>query len=119
MSFKEITTEEREKCQRVVTAFDELYDLYGDMLVADVGRFGFVHLKWFDGESFSSCDVFTDSFALFEELWEYWKEYQLLELVKGTALADLSYEELYELLRTEEKIAMENKRVEFWQASFG
>lgn len=119
MNFKEITPKERVNCQRVVLAFEELYDLYGDMLVADAGRFGFVHLKWFDGESFSSCNVYTDSFELFGDLWEAWREYQLLEPVKGTQLADLSYEELYELLKTEEKIALENKRVEFWKLSFG
>ena len=35
-----ITDEEREKCRKVADAFQELYELYGDMYVVDVGPFG-------------------------------------------------------------------------------
>lgn len=118
MKFKFITQEEQKKCQKVVSAFEELYALYGDMTVADAGRFGFVHLRWFDGQSFSSSDVYTDSVELFNDLWEYWKEYHLLEPVKKTPLAELDYDELYELLKSDEKIAMEKKRQEFWHRAF-
>lgn len=118
MNFKLITKEEHIKCQKVAAVFEELYELYGDMIVADAGKFGFVHLRWFDGQSFSSSDVYTDSMELFEDLWAYWKEYQLLEPVKNTPLAELEYDELYELLKPEEKIAMERKRQEFWHRAF-
>ena len=118
MKFNFITQEEHDKCQKVAAAFEEMCELYGDMAVADAGKFGFVHLRWFDGQSFSSSDAYTDSVELFNDLWEYWKEYQLLEPVKKTPLAELSYEELYELLKPEEKIAMERKRQEFWHRAF-
>lgn len=119
MSFKEITVEEKERCKKVVAAFNELYFMYDDMLIADAGKNGFVHLKWYDGENFLVCDIFTDSRALFESLWEYWKEYQLLKPVLGTKLVDLTYEELYVQLRPEERTAMEKKRMEFWKTAFG
>ena len=106
MKFKVITQEEHVKCQRVATAFEEMYELYGDMAVADAGKFGFVHLRWFDGQSFSSSDIYTDSVELFNDLWEYWKEYHLLEPVKKTPLAELDYDELYNLLKSDEKIEM-------------
>ena len=35
-----ITDEEREKCRKVADAFQELYELYGDMYVVDVGPLG-------------------------------------------------------------------------------
>ena len=41
-----ITEEEREKCQKVVDAFAELYDM-ADIVVVDVGRYGFVMLKYY------------------------------------------------------------------------
>lgn len=118
MEFKMISKEEQIKCQKVSEAFEELYELYGDMMVVDAGKFGFVHLRWFDGQCFSSNDTYTDSVELFEDLWEYWKEYHLLEPVKKTLLSDLSYEELYELLSPDEKITMEKKRQEFWHRAF-
>lgn len=119
MKFKVITQEEHVKCQKVAAAFEEMYELYGDMAVADAGKFGFVHLRWFDGQSFSSSDIYTDSVELFNDLWEYWKEYHLLEPVKQTPLAELDYDELYDLLKSDEKIAMEKKRQEFWHRAFG
>lgn len=119
MDIKVIETEEHIKCQKVATAFTELYELYGDMMVADAGKFGFVHLRWFDGLMFSSNDVYTDSVELFEDLWEYWKDFNLLEPVKHTPLAELSYDELYEILPDEKKKEFENKRQEFWRICFG
>ena len=41
-----ITEEEREKCQKVVDAFAELYEM-ADIVVVDVGRYGFVMLKYY------------------------------------------------------------------------
>ena len=38
-----ITDEEREKCRKVADAFQELYELYGDMYVVDVGPFGYAN----------------------------------------------------------------------------
>lgn len=113
-----ISQEERIKCKRVADAFSELCDLYGDMAIADAGDFGFVHLKWFDGEMFSSNNVITDSKELFEELWQYWVEYHLLEPVKGTPLAELSYCDLFELLTEEKKKTFFKKKEELWLLAF-
>lgn len=41
-----ITEEERAKCQKVVDAFAELYDMF-DIIVVDTGRYGFVMLKYY------------------------------------------------------------------------
>ena len=41
-----ITEEEREKCQMVADAFTELYEM-SDIVVVDVGRYGFVMLKYY------------------------------------------------------------------------
>lgn len=49
----------------------------------------------------------------FFDLWEYWLEYHLLEPVKGTPLAELTYEELYELLSEEQKDYYAKKKREF------
>lgn len=108
-----ITDEEKEKCRKVADAFRELYDLYGDMYVVDAGPFGFVHLRWYGDEEFQGNSVYTDSEDLFSDLWEYWLEYHLLEPVKGTPLAELSYEELYELLSEEQKDYYAKKKREF------
>ena len=49
-----ITEEEREKCQKVV----------------DVGRYGFVMLKYYKPpHGFEEDTTFTDSRALFDALW--------------------------------------------------
>ena len=52
-----ITEEERAKCQKVADAFAELYEIE-NIVVLDVGKYGFV-----------DAITFTDSVALFEELW--------------------------------------------------
>ncbi len=55
-----ITEEERAKCQKVADAFAELYEIE-NIVVLDVGKYGFV-----------DAITFTDSVALFEELWGEW-----------------------------------------------
>ena len=62
-----ITEEEREKCQKVADAFAELYDM-ADIAVVDVGRYGFVVLKYYmPPHGFEEDATFTDSKALFED----------------------------------------------------
>ena len=41
-----ITEEERAKCKKVAEAFTELYEM-ADIVVVDVGRYGFVMLKYY------------------------------------------------------------------------
>ena len=65
-----ITDEERAKCQKVADAFAELYEM-ADIVVLDVGRYGFVMLKYYTPpHGFEEDATFTDSKALFEALWQ-------------------------------------------------
>ena len=71
-----ITEEERAKCQKVVDAFAELYELE-NIVVLDVGRYGFVELKYYKPpHGFEDAITFTDSVALFEDLWGGMVEYK-------------------------------------------
>ncbi|WP_330585326.1 hypothetical protein [Parablautia muri] len=63
-----ITEEERAKCKKVAEAFTELYEM-ADIVVVDVGRYGFVMLKYYTPpHGFEDAITFTDSMVLFEEL---------------------------------------------------
>ena len=71
-----ITEEECAKCQKVVDAFAELYELE-NIVVLDVGRYGFVELKYYKPpHGFEDAITFTDSVALFEDLWGGMVEYK-------------------------------------------
>ena len=58
---KKYTSEEHDRCKRVAEAFQELYDLYGDMCMVDAGEFGFVHLLWFWKGNFDSIWIISRS----------------------------------------------------------
>ncbi len=61
-----ITEEERAKCQKVADAFAELYEMT-DVVVVDVGRYGFVMLKYYmPPYGFEEDETFTDSKALWK-----------------------------------------------------
>ena len=93
-----ITEEERAKCQRVADAFAELYDM-ADIVVADVGRYGFVVLKYYiPPHGFEDAITFTDSVALFEGLWEEWLNTKLYLLAKGTPMLEKGYKGIFESL---------------------
>ena len=50
-------------------AFVELYEME-NIVVIDVGRYGFVELKYYKSpQGFEDVITFTDSVALFEDLW--------------------------------------------------
>ena len=71
-----ITEEERVKCQKVADAFAELYELE-NIVVLDVGRYVFVELKYYKPpHGFEDAITFTDSVALFEDLWGGMVEYK-------------------------------------------
>ncbi len=69
-----ITEKEREMCYKVIGAFAELYEMEDeDILVVDVGRYGFVKLQCYTPSyGFEELDTYTDSHSLFEGLWEEW-----------------------------------------------
>ena len=106
-----ITEEQREKCRKVADAFTELYELT-DVMVADVGRFGFVRLQWYsEGEGFDSAVAYSDSLELFEELWRIWYEHEVLTSVLGTPLAELDYDGIFKTFsKDRQEEILEKKR---------
>jgi len=80
-----ITEEERARCQKVVDAFVELYEME-DIVVPDVDRYGFVDLKHYKSpHGFEDAITFTDSVKLFESLWKEWlntKPYLLQKVLR-------------------------------------
>ena len=108
-----ITEEERAKCQRVADAFAELYDM-ADIVVADVGRYGFVVLKYYiPPHGFEDAITFTDSVALFEGLWEEWLNTKLYLLAKGTPLLEKGYKGIFESLSKEKQSELIVRKANF------
>ena len=96
-----ITEEEREKCQKVADAFAELYEME-NIVVLDVGRYGFVKLQYYKPpQGFEDAITFTDSVALFEDLWEEWLNTELYLMAKGTPLLEKGYKGVFESLSKE------------------
>ena len=98
-----ITEEERAKCKKVADAFAELYDM-ADIVVIDVGRYGFVMLKYYmPPHGFEEDATFTDSKALFEGLWQEWLNMKLYFMAKGTSLMETGYKGIFESLSKEKQ----------------
>ena len=110
-----ITEEEREKCQKVAEAFAELYEMV-DIVVLDVGRYGFVMLKYYTPpHGFEEDETFTDSKALFEALWQEWIHTTLYLIAKEMQLEDILYEEIFNLLSKEKQSAIIGRKSDFAQ----
>ena len=112
-----ITEEERAKCQKVVDAFAELYELE-NIVVLDVGRYGFVELKYYKPpHGFEDAITFTDSVALFEDLWEGWLNTKLYLLAKGTPLLEKGYKGIFESLSKEKQSELIVRKANFSKAA--
>lgn len=110
-----ITEKERKRCQRVVDAYQELYQ-QEDILVLDAGRFGFVKLQCYHCEyGFESAEVFTDSKKLFYDLWEDWLNMKLFAFVRGTPMVEMRYDEIFKYLPIKMKRGLIRKRIYFEQ----
>ena len=108
-----ITEEERVKCQRVVNAFAELYEIE-NIIVLDAGRYGFVELKYYKPpHGFEDAKTFTDSVALFEELWEEWLNTKLYLMAKGTPLLEKGYKGVFESLSEEKQSELIVRKADF------
>lgn len=110
---KEYTAEVRSQCKRVADAFQELYEMYGDMCVLDARKFGIVVLCWFGGSSFDENTVYKDPKELFDDLWEMWLDYKLFHSVLGTGREEIDYEQLYAELPEITKKEYEDKKKYF------
>ena len=108
-----ITDEERAKCQKVADAFAELYEM-ADIVVLDVGRYGFVMLKYYTPpHGFEEDATFTDSKALFEALWQEWLDMKLYLIAKGTPLLEKGYKGVFESLSEEKQSELIRQKVNF------
>ena len=108
-----ITEEERAKCQKVADAFAELYEMT-DVVVVDVGRYGFVMLKYYTPpHGFEEDTTFTDSRALFEGLWQEWLDMKLYLIAKDTPLLEKGYKSVFEGLSAEKQSALIGRKADF------
>ncbi len=108
-----ITEEERAKCKKVAEAFSELYEM-ADIVVVDVGRYGFVMLKYYmPPHGFEEDATFTDSKALFEGLWQEWLDMKLYFMAKGTSLMETGYKGIFESLSKEKQSELIGRKTYF------
>ena len=107
-----ITEEEQEKCRRVADAFAELEDV--DVVVVDVGRYGFVKLQYYTPPTgFENDFTFTDSMKLFDDLWEEWLHTQLVMLAKELKIDDVDYDDIFKHLSEEKQNELGNRKQYF------
>lgn len=112
-----ITEEERAKCKKVAEAFTELYEM-ADIVVVDVGRYGFVMLKYYmPPHGFEEDATFTDSKALFEGLWQEWLDMKLYFMAKGTSLMETGYKGIFESLSKEKQSELIGRKTYFARMS--
>ena len=112
-----ITEKEREKCKKVVDAFAELYEM-ADIVVVDVGRYGFVMLKYYvPPHGFEEDATFTDSVALFEELWQEWLNMKMYLLAKDTPLLEKGYKGVFESMPEEKQSELIGRKAAFVKAA--
>ena len=108
-----ITEGERAKCKKVAEAFTELYEM-ADIVVVDVGRYGFVMLKYYmPPQGFEEDETYTDSRALFEGLWQEWLDMKLYLMAKGTPLMEKGYNGVFESLPEEKKSELIGRKSDF------
>ena len=97
----------------MVDAFAELYEM-ADIVVDDVGRYGFVMLKYYiPPHGFEEDATFTDSIALFEALWQEWLDTKLYLMAKGTPLMEKGYKGVFESLSEEKQSELIVKKAGF------
>ena len=111
-----ITEEEQEKCRRVADAFAELEDV--DVVVVDVGRYGFVKLQYYTPPTgFENDFTFTDSMKLFDDLWEEWLHTQLVMLAKEMKIDDVDYDDIFRQLPQEKQNELMGRKQHFAEAA--
>ena len=111
-----ITEEEREKCRGVADAFAELED--EDIVVVDVGRYGFVKLQYYTPPTgFENDFTFTDSQALFNNLWEEWLHTQLIMLAREMKIEDIDYNDIFRQLPGEKQNELMGRKQHFAEAA--
>ena len=111
-----ITEEEQKKCRKVADAFSELEDM--DIVVVDVGRYGFVKLQYYTPPTgFENDFTFTDSRRLFEDLWEEWLHTQLIMLAREMKIEDIDYDDIFRRLPEEKRDELMGRKQHFAKAA--
>lgn len=111
-----ITEAEREKCRRVADAFAELEE--ADVVIVDVGRYGFVKLQYYTPPiGFENDFTFTDSRELFEDLWQEWLNMQLYRIAEGTPLLEEGYDGVFQSLPEEKQKELMGRKQHFAEAA--
>ena len=107
-----ITEEEQKKCRKVADAFSELEDM--DVVVVDVGRYGFVKLQYYTPPTgFENDFTFTNSIKLFDDLWEEWLHTQLIMLAKEMKIDDVDYDDIFKRLPEEKQNELRSRKQHF------
>ncbi|MEH2932929.1 hypothetical protein VSQ48_24175 [Candidatus Ventrimonas sp. KK005] len=111
-----ITEEEQKKCRKVADAFSELEDM--DIVVVDVGRYGFVKLQYYTPPTgFENDFTFTDSRRLFEDLWEEWLHTQIIMLAREMKIEDIDYDDIFRRLPEEKRDELMGRKQHFAKAA--
>lgn len=112
-----ISDEEREKCRKVVEAFQEALE-GEDLVVLDAGRFGFVKLQYYKPPwGFEHVSTFLDAGTLFDDLWEEWMDSQLLDYAKGTPMVEMEYDQIFRCMPKAMQDSYVLKKQEFMEAA--
>ena len=107
-----ITEEEQKKCRKVADAFAELEDV--DVVVVDAGRYGFVKLQYYTPPTgFENDFTFTDSRALFDDLWEEWLHTQLIILAREMKIENIDYDDIFRQLPEEKQNELSGRKQHF------
>ena len=82
--------------------------------MADVGRYGFVMLKYYKlPHGFEEDETYTDNRALFEGLWQEWLDMKLYLIAKGTPLLEKGYKGVFESLTKEKQLELIGRKAVF------
>lgn len=114
-----ISEKERENCRKVKEAFAELENEDIDIMVADAGRYGYVRLMYYNEiYGFDEAVCYTNSTALFNDLWTDWLNAQLFKIaLEDEPLMDLDYEDIFKALPDEKQQELMRRRQEFAEQS--
>lgn len=109
--------EERGKCKKVADAFAELYKME-KILVVDAGRYGYVKLQYYKSpHGFEDVVTYTDSKAMFENLWQEWLDTKLYLMEKGTPLMESGYEGIFKSLTKEKQAELIERKADYAKAA--
>lgn len=85
-----------------------------DIVVVDVGRYGFVKLQYyFPPMGFENDFTFMGSRELFEDLWEEWLHTQIIMLAKGNSVEDIGYDNVFGRLSEKKQRELESSKKDF------